>query len=984
MSLNRDLCQGCPFDGVYDPLESRGAEDPRFIIVTDIPSQASAREDRLLTKHQMKLLGDKLINAGFEKEDFRFVPACACAFDPNEHVTKVKTAAIKHCRQHLLAEIESHQNLEAVIPLGAAAATQAFGRPTKITKCRGIVTQSEELNLPIFPLMSPGLVVMYPQNEPVFDADIASLARAVGAGYDVEKAASQQIGDYQIVTDLQFLIDLDPEVLSFDTENTGLRWYQTGCDVRSYRPELHKGKSFFQPRFQILTMQFCIEPGKAYMLVWDHPENPIPLDQKPKIRNQLRQLLCKEERLVIGQGLKYDNVALWKTEGIRFRIGGDTLLLATLLDENMPERNLDILTKIHAPELGGYADVFNATYDKSRMWEVPLDQMVAYGMGDSDAALRIYNKLEEEVAQDEKLWANYCRVVIPGLNALAALETRGMPIDEGEALANFKLTMIEDVARQEEELLRALPRDLKQAVVSDYLNKRGTKNQLVNKGKTAEDALSFSRTDFVKEILFNHPLGFRLTPQVFTKTTAKLNDESLREPSISAKDHLPYFFDDCPFTMQLAEYQKDRHLLGTNVIKFEENYIRGGMVRPTYSLSTAVTGRTASRDPNGQNFPTRGVKAKAYGAIFTTRPGYYMIKADLSQAELRIAACMSGDRTMIEIYRTGGDIHRVTGAIVARLTTEQFNALPKKDQKEYRQKAKAVNFGFLYSMWWRKFVGYAKTQYGVEFTDAEAKRIREDFFKKYKSLEPWHEKMRNFAKKHKYVRSFCGRIRHLPMVDSPEEFIQQEAGRQAINSPVQCFGSNLGVMSQGRMNEEIDPAAMEIVGFIHDAIVAYVPCEYLDWGMKTLKHYMESNPLEEWFGLRLQVPIIADVGFGYNFGDIHECEGFSLDEPFDYTSLKDKDDNLLIEVPPQRIPPNDGRLTRSAYTTPEDLEPEDVVVAPVRHRMVRAAVSRSVEKRMERSAKQTLINKRHINAKIAEQKAKRSSTLVRRVKPPAP
>lgn len=965
--MNLDLCDGCPIQGMYEPLEPRGPEDSRFLIITDIPSQASADDNRLMTARQVKLLGNRLESVGLDRNEFRFTPACHCAYDPNAHVNAVKTAALKHCRQHFLAEVESH-NYEALIPLGAVAATQTMGKPTKITKVRGIVTQSAEFDKPIFPLMSPRLVDMYPQNEPIFQADIESLSRAVGAEYDIALAASQQIGDYQIIDDLEFLIEADPEIILFDTENTGLRWYEKGCDVRSYRPELHKGSAVFTPRFQILSMQFCTTPGQAYMLVWDHPENPIAESRKPKIRNQLRRLLCKEDRIVVGQQLKYDAVCLWMTEGIRLRIGGDTLLLATLNDENMPEKNLDILTKIYAPEMGGYADVFNAKYDKSRMWEVPLEDLTPYGCGDTDAGLQVYNALEAIVSSDEALWRHYCSVTIPGLNAFVGLETRGMFTDDVVALAEFKQTMIEDVTRVEAELLHQIPRECKQDIVHSYLTKRGSKGQQVNKNKTAAEALSFSRPDFVKEVLFTNPLGFRLVPRVFTKTTAKLHDESLREPSVSAKDHLPYFFDECPFTMQLAEYQKDRHLLQTNVIKFEENYIRDGKVRPNYHLHKTVTGRSNSDDPNGQNYPKRGVRAKAYRKMFVAPEGYYIVEADLSQAELRIAACMSGDPTMIGIYREGGDIHKATALIIKGVTMEQFEHLDKKEQKELRQKAKAVNFGFLYGMGWRKFIGYAKTQYNVTFTDAEAKTIRVNFFKKYKRLTQWHEKMREFAVEHKMVRSFSGRIRHLPMIDSPEEFIQQEAGRQAINSPVQEFGSTLGVMALGRMNEEIDSENMQVVGFIHDAIVAYVKCEYVDWGMRTLKSYMQTNPVRECFGIDLQVPIVADVGFGLNLGEIHECEGFSLNEAFDYDSLRDKDGNLLIEVPEQLWPENDGGLTRSTYTLPSDAEPEDAIVRFVRPRVVKGVVSQQTIKRIERSTKQMVINRRNRAIVEAEQR----------------
>lgn len=982
MPFNPDLCEGCAFDGKYDPVEAQGPEDARFVIVVETPSQAMAKKRRLMTENQEKTLGRELAKHGFEKDDFRFVPACHCPFDPDDHVTKEKTKAIKHCRQHFLREIEA-VDPELVVPLGATAATQAFGRSTQITKVRGIVNESEELGIPIFPLMSPGVVVAYPQNAPIFKADVASLARAIDADYDIAKAASQQIGDYKIITDLQFLIDEDPEIISFDTEGTGLRWYERGMNVRSYKPAIHKGSPVFKPGFQILTMQFCTEPGKGYMLVWDHPERPIPEKDKPRLRNQLRQLLCKEDRIVVGQGLKYDAVALWMTEGIHYRIGGDTLMLATLTDENMPERNLDVLTKIYAPEMGGYADVFNAKYDKSRMWEVPLKDMVGYGVGDTDAALRVYLHLEEKVADDPKLWAHYCNVTIPGLNAFAAMETRGMPIDEADALPRFKEFMRTEVARQEAELMRAIPRQCKQDIVRNFLNKRGSKGELTNKNKTAEDALKFSRPEFLKEVLFTNKYGFKLKPKVFTKTTAKLKDEKLREPSTSAKDHLPYFFEECPFTQTLAEYQKDRHLLNTNVIKFEENYVRGGMVRPTYHLSKTVTGRSSSDDPNGQNYPKRSKKAAAYREMFVAPPGYYVIEADLSQAELRIAASMAKEPTMIDIYRRAGDIHTATALIVAGISMEQFKKLEKKEQKELRQKAKAVNFGFLYGMGWRKFIGYAKTQYGVDFTEKEAQAVRTAFFAKYKRLTPWHNRMREFAEQHKFVRSFSGRVRHLPMIDSPEEYIQQEAGRQAINSPVQEFGSSLGVMAQGRINEEIDPEYLRLVGFIHDAIVVYVKKEYLDWGMRTLKTYMQTNPIKEWFGIELPVPIVADVSFGENLGKIIECEGFDLSKPFDYTSLKDKDGKLLITIPKQKIPPNKGRLTRSAYTLPTDLEDEDVEVVATRpQRIIRAKLGEEVIKRVMRSSKQMQINKKNQSLKREVEKAVRAGA-IRRMRSPA-
>ncbi len=1005
MAFNPLLCAGCPIEGCHTPVENGdGPADARFLVVTDVPTRAAVADGRLMRPSDKKVFGQAMQAQGFTREDFLFVPMTRCAYDPNDHTTKTKTAIHKHCRIHLIDAIEAEPR-EAIIPLGAAAATAAMGRAIKITNVRGAGQHADSIGAPIFPLMSPAVVNNYPQNGPVFTADVEAFSRFMEAGGDTARAQeARRTGNYTIVRDLQFLIDQDPEaleILSFDTETTGLRWYQTGVDVRTYNPAYHYKSAIFKPKFQILTMQFSVREGESYVLVWDHPEAPIPEEDKPRLRNQIRKLLCHPNRIVVGQRLKFDNVGLWMSEGIRFRIGGDTNMMLALLDENAMEKNLDIATKIYVPEMAGYADHFNRTVDKGRMWEVPLETMVPYGGGDTDAALRLYNRLEPLVFADPKLWSHYVNVSIPGLNAFAGMETEGLYTDVEHALPAFRTVMQREVEEARVGLLNDLPRDLKRAIVTEYQRKTDAKGKQPNLNVKPEDILSFSRPDFLKEILFTHPKGFKLKPKVFTKTTSKLNDKKMQQPSTSAKDHLPYFFESEPYTERLAAYLKDARMLGTSVIRFEENYIVGGKVRPTYQLADTTTGRTNSQDPNGQNYPKRGERAKVYRKMFVSPPPgwclmdtpykfladdqpmedddeWIAIEADLSQAELRLAACYANEPTMLQIYRERGDIHTATAKIVMGVSDEQWNALPKDAKKEARSKAKAVNFGFLYGMGWRKFIGFAKTQYGVEFTEAEAQRVRENFFKKYAKLPAWHKSVREFVRRHKQIRSFTGRIRHLPMIDSDEEYIQQEAERQGINSPVQETGSALGVMALGRLMDAIDPRYMRVVGFIHDAIVLYVRRKHLDWGMRTIKTFMQTNPLQEWFNVSLKAPIVADVSFGRDLGTVYECEGFELDQPYDYDAiLRDKDGALAFELPEQEVPPHEGRLQRAAFSLDTDLEDEDNVVVDTRpRRIIRGVATAATIKRIDRSSRQMIINRR--NQAKREEEAKIVRRILRR------
>ncbi|UUV43815.1 DNA polymerase [Rhodobacter phage RcKickapoo] len=302
---------------------------------------------------------------------------------------------------------------------------------------------------------------------------------------------------------------------------------------------------------------------------------------------------------------------------------------------------------------------------------------------------------------------------------------------------------------------------------------------------------------------------------------------------------------------------------------------------PVYDITTPETSCFVangvcvhnSDNPNGQNFPKRGKMAKKYRKIFKAPKGWVFISLDLSQAELRIAACMSGDRNMINVYRSGGDIHRMTAAGTMGLTLEQFLKLDKEIQALKRFQAKAVNFGFLYGMWWKKFRTYAKTDYGIDFTEEEAQHIREMFFQTYPALLQWHQDVQEIVQRQGYIRTFDGRIRHLPNVNSRDEGIAKQALRQAINSPVQSIASDIGLMTLGRLVPYLKEQGIDWLkpcGFIHDAIVCMVREEHVAAGCTIVKQFMENNPFEEWFDWVPDVPIVADAEIGRTLAETYE------------------------------------------------------------------------------------------------------------------
>lgn len=226
---------------------------------------------------------------------------------------------------------------------------------------------------------------------------------------------------------------------------------------------------------------------------------------------------------------------------------------------------------------------------------------------------------------------------------------------------------------------------------------------------------------------------------------------------------------------------------------------------------------------------------------------------------------------MLDIYRSGGDIHEATAAAVMRLTIEEFRALSGAEKKLQRFRAKAVNFGFIYGAQARTFQIYAKTQYGIDYTLAQAQEVRDLFFQKYK-LEPWHADVEERVKRDGFVRTLHGGTRHLQSVWSTDWSIASGAVRQAINAPIQRFGSDLGVIAIARLAAQADPRLIRPVGFVHDQIICEVDPGYVNQGMGWLCWVMENPPLEEWFGIKAPLPFVADPEFGMNLAETTEVK----------------------------------------------------------------------------------------------------------------
>lgn len=175
------------------------------------------------------------------------------------------------------------------------------------------------------------------------------------------------------------------------------------------------------------------------------------------------------------------------------------------------------------------------------------------------------------------------------------------------------------------------------------------------------------------------------------------------------------------------------------------------------------------------------------------------------------------------------------------------------------------NFGFLYGMVAKTFIKYA-LGFGLKLTQDESKKFREDFFNAYPRLLVWHEECKEFARQHGYIESPIGRKRWFDNIHSNNFKLRSADERQAINSPVQGFGSDLctSALADIVFSKELDHTRFNVIGSVHDAILFEVRDDYIDELVPKVKYMMEHPSIVD--GMEVPIPLVADVEVSQSWG----------------------------------------------------------------------------------------------------------------------
>lgn len=347
--------------------------------------------------------------------------------------------------------------------------------------------------------------------------------------------------------------------------------------------------------------------------------------------------------------------------------------------------------------------------------------------------------------------------------------------------------------------------------------------------------------------IFNINSPIQLSEVLFTDLNlpTKGIKKTTRGYSTGAKE-LDKLKNEHPIIEEIIKYREAAKLLNTYIIPMPELADQNGRIHTTFTQDITATGRLSSKDPNLQNIPVRTEEGKRIRTGFIAKKGKKLVSADYSQFELRLAAVLSNDQSLIDDFNSGVDIHTKTAS-------EAFNVPINQVTKDQRRAAKAINFGIIYGMSVKGLTDAAKMSF------YEAKNFMESY---YKLRSPIMEYIKNTLKKAEeqgYVETYFGRRRPTPDVKSSNFIIREAAKRAAGNMPIQ--GTEADLMKRAMINiSQKLPKTADLIMQVHDSLI--VECDEKDTAKigELLKQEMENIAPE------LPVKLAVDVTVGDNWG----------------------------------------------------------------------------------------------------------------------
>jgi DNA polymerase-1 len=407
------------------------------------------------------------------------------------------------------------------------------------------------------------------------------------------------------------------------------------------------------------------------------------------------------------------------------------------------------------------------------------------------------------------LTSMYNEIEMPIAPILAEMETAGIGID-GDALKVISKEFAEEMSRLERECYELAGREF-----------------------------NLNSPIQLREVLFTH---LKLSAKGLKKTKSGFSTDADTLEKLAAVHPMP---------RKLIEYRTVSKLKSTYADALSEVIRSGtGRIHTTWHQALVPTGRVSSSDPNLQNIPTRSVEGRRIRRAFVPKPGCVFVSADYSQIDLRVMAHLSGDKTLVEAFTTGEDIH-------IRTATEVLGVTPDKVNAEARRQAKVINFGIIYGMGSQRLAG----ELGIAL--AEASDYIKRYFERLPGVRAWLDDTVRIARTTGYVSTMYGRRRYLPELNAQPGGARAQAERIAINTPIQGTAADLIKLAMIRLDRVLKERGLgaRMILQVHDELLLEAPENEWEEAAKLAKREMEGVA-------ELKIPLKVELKSGPNWAEM--------------------------------------------------------------------------------------------------------------------
>ena len=625
-------------------------------------------------------------------------------------------------------------------------------------------------------------------------------------------------GLVQIFRELEFR-ELLNQFISRKKENNDYRICNTIAKLKKIVKEINKRgivsvdtETTSQDPFKahLVGISLSWEEGKAYYLPFGH--NYIGVLSQLSLKEAipvLKNILENEKIKKIAHNIKYDAEVLKlheiEVKGIYF----DTMIASYVINPGLRQHNLDYLSEYY---LGHKMISYKEVVVKSMkdFSEVNIETASNYSCEDADYTLRLKKILEKKLRENknEQLFYDIEMKLVP---VLMDMEIFGVKID---------IPFLKSLSQEFDRRLKEIEQKIyKEAGIQFNIN--------------SSQQLGF--------VLFEK-LGLP-TQKKTLKTKRYSTDESVLRKLCAYNSKVP------ELVLKYRTLSKLKSTYLDALIKKADPITH--RVHTSYNQTVTATGRLSSSDPNLQNIPIRDPEGRQIRRGFIAEKGWFLISADYSQIELRILAHYSNDSALIEAFIKDEDIHN-------RTALEILGAKKDKISPEERRIAKAINFGIIYGMGPKRL----SEEIGIDYN--RAKEYIDKYYKKYKGVTAFREKMIKFAKNNGYVTTLFNRRRYLPDINSDNHRIRSEAERMAVNTPIQGTAADLIKKAMINIHKRLkkEKSLTKMIIQVHDELVFEVPENEVDDTIVIIKEEMEGV-------YPLRVPLKVDINIGKNWDEAH-------------------------------------------------------------------------------------------------------------------